>query len=131
MTHKTPRWIPLSPQLVAQLRAADPEYQAAQHDDTGHHATQSTEKTCVRCDMPCDLVVRGLCDTCYRGCKRRGQLSRYPRTNRPTTEVIDEYNSLRAQGLTPSEVAATLGMTPDALQRAVVRARVAGTDVAA
>jgi predicted DNA-binding protein (UPF0251 family) len=93
MNRRKPPWIPLSRHLVAQLRAADPEYHAPQHNP------------------PTTSVAK--------------------RQTRPVELVVDEYNSLRAQGLTRAEIAATLGMTPDGLQRALDRARVSGMDVAA
>lgn len=74
-------------------------------------------------------VARGLCRVCYFRAERDGTLFDHPRTTRPRADVVEDYLMLveTRQYSTRRDVAARLGMTVDALDRALYRA---GVDVA-
>jgi hypothetical protein len=87
-------------------------------------------KCCLRCETASPgLIRRRLCGPCYQSVRRNGRLTRYPRTNRPSVDVMADYRILRGRGCTQREAAAQMRMTLTALQRAIYRARAAGTAV--
>ena len=72
---------------------------------------------------------RGLCERCYMNRRNRGTLIDAPRTTVPREHVLDEWRHLVDRERTAKENAAAiaprLGMTPDALLKALSRAGVA------
>lgn len=69
---------------------------------------------------------RGLCHRCWHQCQRDGVLEDYPRINRPTDEVLNDWTPLRLRGFTIGQAAEQLGMSYGALERVLVLARKAG-----
>lgn len=69
---------------------------------------------------------RELCRSCYDLARHRGILGSYPRATRPVGDVLEDYVFLRADGVTPRNMPARLGMTRAAFERALYRARKRG-----
>lgn len=81
--------------------------------------------TCVRClgaTKP-HRRARGLCIRCYDACHHNGSLSDYPRFCWPRDELLTEWDFLRRQGFTMRLAATRLGVTYEALDRALSRAK--------
>jgi hypothetical protein len=70
--------------------------------------------------------ARGLCWFCYRAATKNGELFDYPRSTRSRDEVLDEWEMLRGEGYTRRQAAERIGMTFEAFDRALYRARSAG-----
>lgn len=69
---------------------------------------------------------RGLCPSCYNRHSRRGTLDIFGRTSMPTSLLLDEYAMLRNVGVRPRYMPERLGMSREAFERAMFRARRAG-----
>ena len=74
---------------------------------------------------------RGLCNTCYRRHKYRGTLYDFPRDTLPVESLLDAWHTVeRRAGDTRAaharNVAARLGMSFEAVERAILRARAKG-----
>lgn len=85
--------------------------------------------TCIMCGRT-DHRARGLCGACYQAALRCGNLADYPRLgpqNR-SDDVLEDWAELRTQGYTWRLAAERLGMKPDTLCRALVRAKARGDD---
>jgi hypothetical protein len=67
--------------------------------------------------------ARGLCHACYLRVRNAGRLDDYPRATWTRDELLDEWKFLRSTGVGVVEAAPRLGMTVDALTRALARAR--------
>ncbi|MFD2421626.1 hypothetical protein [Amycolatopsis pigmentata] len=112
----------LSPTLIADLRARDPEYQAAQNNND----TQG--ERCADCGRPPSdsgvrALARGLCRTCHAYHRNKGTLDeRYPRTYRRDLDTIENYQKLSTRGLSRAEIAERLGLTYGGLTSALRRA---------
>lgn len=74
---------------------------------------------CACCKRPGWHAARGLIDACYARHKAAGTLLNFPRRTRPAAETREEYEFLKQQGLSDTEVAARLGITRQALQYAL------------
>lgn len=72
--------------------------------------------------------ARGLCDSCYEKHWKAGTLDQFPtrRVQRRRVEFIADYELLRSEGYTRRQIAERLGMTRNAVDRAVQRAVAAG-----
>jgi hypothetical protein len=72
--------------------------------------------------------ARGLCDSCYERHWKARTLDQFPtqRVQRRRVHFIADYDLLRSEGYTRSQIAGRLGMTRNALDRAVQRAVRAG-----
>lgn len=81
--------------------------------------------TCADCARPGQLV-RGLCSTCYDGHRLSNTLACYPRRNWPADELLDEWVRLRDDGSSVTDAAARLGVSFEALRRAMYRAAARG-----
>lgn len=66
---------------------------------------------------------RGLCTTCRKRHTKAGTLIDFERTNHSRDEVLDEWVILRDEGNTVPQAARRLGMTTEAMRRALARAR--------
>lgn len=69
---------------------------------------------------------RGLCESCHDALYRAGLLEDFPRVTRPSAELVADAEILRARNpewWTWAKVAAELGVTPAALERARRRVR--------
>lgn len=64
---------------------------------------------------------RGLCASCHERARLAGTLTDHPLTLRRWTDYADDYVMLRADGYPLLVIADRLGMTFDALDRALVR----------
>lgn len=75
--------------------------------------------------------ARRLCSVCYHRAERNGTLVDYPRSTRARADVVEDYLLLKARSpdMTKARIAAEMGMTHSALDRALVRARQAGANV--
>lgn len=94
----------------------------------------TTQKTCLDCGIrlvsqknaaPVGCAKhrgRGLCGNCYDVRYRAGTLADLPPLTRPRAEVIADWDVLRREGLTVRQAAVKLGMRPDALSQAILRA---------
>ena len=75
-------------------------------------------------------AARGLCNHCYKA--SRGDLADYERRSRPSVETAEEAARLldptRPVASQLAHVAARLGMTPAAVEKALARARAQGWD---
>lgn len=72
--------------------------------------------------------ARGLCDSCYEMHWRARTLDQFPtkRIQRFRVDFIADYQLLRSEGHTRAQIAVRLGMSRNALDRAVQRAVRAG-----
>jgi transposase-like protein len=68
---------------------------------------------------------RGLCNACVHALTP-DQLIDYERTTRSRDEVLADYDPLRRQGYPRRDIAARIGISLDALDRCLHRARHAG-----
>lgn len=96
--------------------------------------------TCARCADPMTpegvrvdgIRVHGcrrLCERCVTRSEKDDTLLDYPRITRTNAEVVADYELLRTARMGRREAAAQMGMTFDALDRALLRARAAGVPV--
>lgn len=76
---------------------------------------------CRSCERRMLNQARGLCDSCYKRAKADGRLHEYPRRNRSYAETWEEYDFLAECGLSLSEIAASIGITKGALEKALSR----------
>lgn len=84
-------------------------------------------KLCVLCSGVRDRKGgRGLCSHCYNVERYWGRLLNHERRWRPRDDVMDDWKLLCGQGYTKRQIAARLGMSFKALERALNRARAAG-----
>lgn len=80
-------------------------------------------------DAPLRHLGRGLCQKCHRRLYRRAargtsdELLDYERVSRSALDVIEDWESLAAQGYTRKQAATRIGMTPAALNQAIARHR--------
>lgn len=81
---------------------------------------------CARCRRSRDLLARGLCSNCYSTCRKNGTVSNWPRSNRRLTDVVEEYRFFTDTGMSRTDCALSLGMSLQALDRALYRARATG-----
>lgn len=90
-------------------------YQDARQFDLGLPA-------CQRCGTTRgSRRIRRLCPTCWVRIRNTDELADYPRVTRTSDEVIEEWQVLSAYGMSKREVAARLGMTYAAFDRALHR----------
>lgn len=71
---------------------------------------------------------RGLCTACHSRHKYNGTLLDFERKSWPRDLLLDEWVLLRDDGVRPRQAAARLGVTYDALDRALCRALARGDD---
>jgi len=88
--------------------------------------------TCLECSKPKPTNprrwARGLCSSCYSRHYYRGTIDQFPITYRPREHVIEDWLFLQAQGYTRPHAAERMGMTRDALDHAIARAKRAGDE---
>jgi hypothetical protein len=68
-------------------------------------------------------LLREWCHACYLRVRNAGRLDDHPRATWTRDELLDEWKFLRSTGVGVVEAAPRLGMTVDALTRALARAR--------
>ncbi|WP_028930658.1 hypothetical protein [Pseudonocardia asaccharolytica] len=90
---------------------------------------------CARCDWPLHPQTtpprpgyrrhsaRGLCLTCHRRLTGTDELYDYGRTTYTRDEVLDEWDQLRRDGVPRCEAARRIGISLDALDAHIYRAR--------
>jgi hypothetical protein len=66
-------------------------------------------------------AARGLCWRCYNRAERAGTLDDFPRRYR-RDELVAEWELLASAGYTRAQAAARLGIKPESLYRALLRA---------
>lgn len=66
---------------------------------------------------------RGLCSACRKRHAQAGTILDFERTQHTRDEVLDEWVTLRDEGHTVPQAARRIGMTTEALLRALERAR--------
>lgn len=66
---------------------------------------------------------RGLCRTCYRRATEDGTIDDWPCRKRPADDVLEDWDMLRREGYSMVQAAPRIGVSPDALEMAIVRAR--------
>lgn len=69
---------------------------------------------------------RGLCPPCHTSLARSGDLVDVERITRPREDLLADYEILRSEGYTWQQCAERLGMTYEAFERAMLRARADG-----
>lgn len=78
---------------------------------------------------------RGLCKPCYTKHYKAGTLDTFPRVTVPRRDVVDDWQHLAAEraGMSRAQavqvLAPRMGMTPDALEKALDRAGIGGGHV--
>lgn len=77
---------------------------------------------CGRLGLHCG---RGLCKSCYSRL-RSGGLGRHPRKTKPSSYTLNNWYRLTLEGNRCRQVAEAIGMSQDAVERAVQRARKEG-----
>ena len=82
-------------------------------------------KLCASCKRDRQVWARGLCTSCYPRHLAAGTHVDFERRNRPRSELLEEWEMLRAQGLSRRQAAERLGMKDDSLYAALRRAGVA------
>lgn len=90
--------------------------------------TQAIRQACQVCSAeesrrPGGIWARGLCVKCYRHHWMAGTLDRFPRRQKPRAEVIEDWIFLSSHGLTQSQAAERMGMSREALAKAIARAK--------
>jgi hypothetical protein len=75
-------------------------------------------------DRPVD--ARGLCEPCYGYHRNRGTLDQFPSKQRTRDEFVADYQLLRSEGYTRTQMAERLGMRRNTLDAAYRRAVKAG-----
>lgn len=93
-------------------------------------------KACARCKRSTvQIHARGLCHTCYRQVRELDALDAFPllkpgkpvgAIREPTDAMLKEWASLRDDGISTRVAAPRLGMTWQALERALYRAQKRG-----
>jgi hypothetical protein len=80
------------------------------------------------CHTDRPLRARGLCATCYETAWHRGTLAQHDakRTTRRRVEFVADYELLRSEGYTRTQIAERLGMSRNSLDAAYGRAVRAG-----
>lgn len=73
-------------------------------------------------------VARGLCDPCWSAAARGGRLPEFERSTYSRDDLLDEWDLLRSQGCTRREAARRLGLSIEAFDRALYRARADGDE---
>ncbi|HKS46735.1 MAG TPA: hypothetical protein VJT49_16805 [Amycolatopsis sp.] len=111
--------LPLSPALVAELRAKDPEYQA----ETPATSSDPSVRNCADCGKPHKKLSRNLCRICHPYHRNKGTLDQYPRTQRRDLDTVQHYQTLATRGLSRTEIAHQLGLTYAGLSSALRRAK--------
>lgn len=93
--------------------------------------------TCAMCrqpmvpqhsEVPADHVRhngRGLCGGCYSRAEQAGTLADYPRRQKPRADLLEDWELLRSEGYSVQHAAERLGMTHEAMRKALRRAGVA------
>lgn len=71
-------------------------------------------------------AARGLCDSCRRRAITDGTYLDHPPMTRSRDELLEDWDVLRCSGVTRTEAARRLGISCDALERAIYRGRGAG-----
>ena len=79
--------------------------------------------TCRDCNNTRPHHARGLCNTCYRRHSDRGTIHDIPRNSRPWSDTYEDWLFLHADGYTRRQAAERLGITRDALDKAIKAAR--------
>lgn len=84
--------------------------------------------TPARCHPDRPVNARGLCDSCYEMHWRNGSLDQFPtqRTIRSAVHFVADYELLRSEGYTRTQIAERLGMNRAAVDQAYRRAVAAG-----
>ena len=77
--------------------------------------------TCLDCGRDKGPWRRGLCNACYERHRRAGTLNHAPAHSLPLDYVAEEWAFLSSWGLGRAEVAARLGMTKKAFEKALAR----------
>lgn len=77
---------------------------------------------CVDCRRVMGSLRRGLCSACYWRHRTAGTLDRFPRKVRPSHDTFEDYLFLAAQGYTRRTAAERMGITKQALEKAIMRA---------
>jgi hypothetical protein len=67
-------------------------------------------------------AARGLCWRCYSRAEHNDTLADFPRQRRTRDEVVAEWELLRSAGVTRAQAAARIGIKPESLYRALLRA---------
>lgn len=68
---------------------------------------------------------RGMCGICYQNQRRADGFQPGKRRPHRCAEVLEEWTFLREQGIPHVDIAARLGMRPQSLDRALLRAKAA------
>lgn len=78
---------------------------------------------CANCAMLKKLYGRNLCSTCRGKAFRDGTLLNFPRVNRPLSEVLEDWETLKLRGMSMRQASEFMGYAPYTLSRLVYRAR--------
>lgn len=81
---------------------------------------------CARCQHERPHSSRGLCNSCARTARRHGELDQYPRLYLRRNELLEEWDFLRRAGTPPAQAAHAMGMSCEAFERALYRAKKRG-----
>jgi hypothetical protein len=79
--------------------------------------------TCKRCGRQRPHASRGVCENCHYHVVTRGLWDDYPRSTWPRELLLAEWEFLRQQGYTRGQAAERLGVTRDAIDKAIARER--------
>lgn len=77
--------------------------------------------TCARCHRNRHIKGRGLCDPCYVYACTHRLLDQWPRRRRPGVDLVEDWHELSSQGYTRRHAAERLGVTKQALDKAIAR----------
>ena len=78
---------------------------------------------CADCGRTMPIQARRLCGACCARHKANGTLDHWPRQTRPAADTAEHYTELAAQGYSRARAADRLGVTVDAIDQALRRAR--------
>jgi predicted DNA-binding protein (UPF0251 family) len=79
--------------------------------------------TCKRCGRQRPHTSRGVCEACHYHVIRYGLTDEYPRSTWPRELLLAEWEWLRRQGYSRAQAAERLGVSKDAIDKAIARER--------
>lgn len=98
---------------------------------------------CKICKVPCShdpraalyrngvarAGARRLCSACLGYVRKDGTVYDYPSVNRAREDFLEDYRTLRDQGLSTREIAERMGIKRDSVTTNLRRARAAGVEI--
>lgn len=78
---------------------------------------------CVCCGEEGSPASRGLRSACFDAHAAAGTLEDYPPLHRPTRDILEDWETYKARGMTKRQASVAMGMQPKSLQQMLARYR--------